>query len=153
MPPLLLKTILFNGIAEQNVKDISAFSELVTYQAGVQAIVEGDSQQHLDLLLLVDGEVEVDTRFSPLPTAMECNLHAISTELFGEVAWILGGGRTASVKCRKTCRFIKIDGSKLFAYCQANPAVGVELMTRIAAVLAQRVFHLTELYRNKELFS
>ena len=153
MLPLMLKTTLFSGIAEENVREISAFSTLVTYQAGAQPIVEGQTLDHLDLLLLVEGEVDVETRFSPLPTAMQFNLHAIGNEMFGEVAWILGGKRTASVKCKKTCKFIQIDGSKLFEYCQTHPVVGVELMTRIAAVLAQRVVHLTELMRNKELFS
>lgn len=153
MLPLMLKTTLFSGIAEDRVKEICAFSQLVTYPQGAQAIVEGDARQHLDLLLLVEGEVDVETRFSSLPTAMEFNLHAISNELFGEVAWILGGKRTASVKCKNTCKFIRIDGSKLYAYCQANPAMGVVLMTRIAAVMAQRVVHLSEQLKNKTLFS
>lgn len=153
MLPLMLKTTLFSGIPDENVMEISTFSKLVTFNAGTQAIVEGDAQDHLDLLLLVEGEVDVETRFSPLPTAMQFNLHAISNEMFGEVAWILGGKRTASVKCKKNCKFIQIDGGKLFAYCQSHPVVCAELMTRIASVLAHRVVHLTELLRNKELFS
>jgi CRP-like cAMP-binding protein len=149
----LSKTRLFSGIADENLKEISAFSEWVTYPTGAQPIIEGDERQHIDLLLLVEGEVDVEARFSPLPTAMKFNLHAIANEMFGEVAWLLGCRPTASVKCRKNCKFIRIDGSKLFDYCQAHPVVGIELMTRTAAVLAQRVVHLTELMRNKELFS
>jgi len=153
MLPLLTKTTLFSAIAEENLKEIAAFSEWVTFPTGAQAIIEGDERQHVDLLLLVEGEVDVEARFSPLPTAMKFNLHAIGNEMFGEVAWLLGCKPTASVKCRKNCKFIRIDGSKLFEYCQAHPVVGVELMTRIAGVLAQRVVHLTDLLRNKELFS
>lgn len=153
MLELLRNTAFFAGVAEQNVKDIAAFADLVVVNAGESAIVEGDAQPHMDLLLLVDGAVEVETRFSPLPTAMTFNLHAISSEMFGEIAWILGGKRSASVKCKKNSKFIKIDGGKLFAYCHAHPGVGVELMTRIAALMAQRVVHLSDLLKNKDLFS
>ena len=153
MLKLLCNTALFAGIAEENVTEIAAFSELVVYSAGAKAIFEGDLRQHMDLLLLVDGAVEVETRFSPLPTAMEFNLHAISNEMFGEIAWILGGKRSASVKCKTNSKFIKIDGGKFFEYCQAHPAVGVALVTRIAAVTAQRVLHLSEQLKNKDLFS
>ena len=153
MLQFLLKTALFNGVAEEHAKVIAAFSELTVMAAGEHAIVEGDAHQHHDLLLLVEGEVSVETRFSPLPNAMKFNLHAIGNEMFGEIAWILGGKRSASVKCRTSCKFIKINGSRFFDYCNAHPAVGVELMTRIAAVTAQRVTHLTDLLRNKDLAS
>jgi CRP-like cAMP-binding protein len=153
MLPLMLKTTLLSGIAEAHIREIAAFSKLASYREGEQAIIEGEAEDHLDLLLLLEGEVDVEARFSPLPTSMKFNLHAIGNEMFGEVAWILGGKRTASVKCKKNCTFIQIDGRKLFSYCHAHPVVGVELMTRIAAVLAHRVVHLTELLRDKELFS
>ncbi len=152
MLELMCKTAFFAGISDKSMKEISAFSELVTFNAGAQAIVEGDARNHLDLLLLVEGEVEVVTQFSPLPSAMAFNLHAISSELFGEIAWILGGKRSASVKCKKKSKFIKIDGGRLFDYCQSHPTAGVELMTRIAAVMAQRVIHLSEQLKNKDLF-
>lgn len=152
MLQMMLRSALFHGIAEPALTDISAFSELMVFGVGAQVIAEGDGR-HLDLLLLVDGEITVGTKFSPLPAAMEFNLHAIGNEMLGEVAWILGNKRSATVTCKKVCKFIRIDGDKLFAYCNANPVVGVELMTRVAAVLAQRVIHLTELLRDKALYT
>lgn len=151
MLQMMLRTAFFHGIAEPAVMDIAAFSELLVLGAGAQVIVEGDGR-HLDLLLLVDGEITVGTKFSPLPAAMEFNLHAIGSEVLGEVAWILGNKRSANVHCKKVSKFVRIDGDKLFAYCAAHPVVGVELMTRVAAVLAQRVIHLTELLRDKALY-
>ncbi len=153
MLQLMLDTALFGGLAEDKVKEISEFSEVVTYHEGAQVIVEGIDGQHPDLLLLVDGEVNVGAKFSPLPTAKEFKLHAIGNELFGEVSWILGSKRSAGVSCKKYCKFIRIKGDKFYEYCQTNPAIGVELITRIAAVLAQRVVHLSDQLRNKELFS
>lgn len=150
---LMRKTAFFADIAEAHVKAIAAFASLVTYQAGAQAIVEGEACQHMDLLLLVEGAVDVETKFSPLPTAMTFNLHAISSEMFGEIAWLLGGKRSASVKCRTSCKFIQIDGGKFYAYCHDQPAAGVELLSRIAALAAQRVLHLSEMLKHKELFS
>lgn len=153
MLQLMLNTVLFRGIPEEKVREISAFSQIVNCREGAQAIVEGKDGEHQDILLLVEGEVNVGTRFSPLPNAMEFDLHAIGNEMLGEVAWVLGRKRSANVTCKKHCMFIQINGSKLFEYCQANPAVGVELMTRVAAVLAQRVVHLSEQLRNRDLFS
>lgn len=149
----MLKITLFRGIPEDRIKEIAIFSETVSFRAGELAIVEGNSEHHADLLLLIAGEVNVGTKFSPLPTAMELDLYAINNETYGEIAWILGGKRTAGVTCKTYCEFIRIDGDKLFAYCQTNPSVGFDLISRIAAVLAQRVVHLTNLARTKDLFS
>lgn len=143
---------LFRDVPKQHLDAISDFSTFVDFAEGEPVIVEGVPLQHQDLLLLMSGEVDVEAKYSPLPNAMGLNLHAISNELFGEVSWILGGKPTASVKCRKPCRFIRVDGVKLMDYCRAHPDVGMELISRVAAVLARRVAHLTELMRDKELW-
>jgi hypothetical protein len=153
MLQLMIDTALFSGIDEKIIREISLFSEVVIFFEGEQAIVEEKAGQHPDMLLLVDGKVNVESKFSPLPTAKKFNLPGISNEMFGEVGWILGNKRSASVSCLTTCKFIRIHGGKLFEYCQSNPAVGFELMTRIASVLAQRVVNLSTQMKNKELFS
>ena len=143
---------LFRDVPTKHLDAISAFSKVIDFAEGDPVIVEGQPLQHHDLLLLMSGEVDVEAKYSPLPNAMGLNLHAISNELFGEVSWILGGNPTASVKCRKACRFIRIDGVKLMDYCRANPDAGVEIVMRVAAVLARRVAHLTEMMRDKDLW-
>lgn len=153
MLQLLLQTVLFKGIAEAEVRKIAEFSKLATYEAGEEVIAEGNNGSHLDLFLLVLGEVNVGTKFSSLPEAEELDLHPIDSQIFGEVAWLLGNRRTATVTCKGKCQFIRINGDQLFAYCQASPTTGVVLITRIAYLLAQRVAHLTELVREKALYS
>lgn len=153
MLTMMMNTALFHGTARKDVEAMSVFAKVVAYAEGDPVIVEGDPTRHSDLLLLVSGEVDVEARYSPLPNAMEFNLHAISNELFGEVSLLLGGKPTATVKCRKPCKFLRIDGGQFFEYCRAHPDVGLELTTRIAAVLARRVVHLTELMRDKDLFA
>jgi len=101
MLQLMIDTALFSGIDKEKVKEISAFSEHLRLPEGAQLIGEVDEGQHPDLYLLVDGAVNVGTRFSPLPGAKTLNLNAISSELFGEIAWLLGNKRTASVTCIK----------------------------------------------------
>jgi CRP-like cAMP-binding protein len=150
---MMMDTALFNGVSRAHMEAISRFTTVVAYPEGAPVIIEGDATQHCDLLLLVEGEVDVGARYSPLPNAMQFNLHAISNELFGEVSLILGRSPTASVKCRKPCKFLRIDGGEFFAYCRAHPDVGMELITRVAAVLARRLVHLTELMRDKDLFT
>ena len=153
MLQLLLQTFLFRDLTESEVKKIAEFSELVAYAEGEEVIVEGNTEKHPDLFLLVAGEVNVGTKFSPLPTAEALDLHPIDNQMFGEVAWLRGSKRSAIVSCKSECKFICINGGKLFEYCQNNPAVGVVLVTRIASVLAQRVAHLTDLVRDKALYS
>lgn len=153
MLTMMTNTALFQGIERKHVEALSTFAKVVAYAEGEPVIVEGDPTRHSDLLLLVSGEVDVGARFSPLPNAMMFNLHTISNELFGEVSLLLGGKPTATVKCRKPCKFLRLDGGQFFEYCRAHPDVGLELTTRIAAVLARRVVHLTELMRDKDLFA
>jgi CRP-like cAMP-binding protein len=153
MLQLLLQTFLFKDIIEAEIKKIAEFSELVTYETDEEVIVEGKAEAHPDLFLLVVGQVNVGTKFSHLPNAEELDLHPIDNQMFGEVAWLLGKKRSAIVSCKGGCKFIRINGNRLYDYCQSNPAVGVVLVTRIATVLAQRVAHLTDLVRDKALYS
>lgn len=153
MLQLLLQTFLFNGIPEDAVKDIAAFSELVSFLANEEVNVENDHDPHPDIFLLVVGSASVETRFSSLPNAESMDLHPIDTPIFGEVAWLLGGKRTAVVSCTDKCKFIRINGKKLHTYCQEHPEIGVTLTLRIARVLAKRVSHLTDLVREKALYS
>ena len=153
MLPMMMNTALFQGIERKHVEAMSAFAKVVAYAEGAPVIVEGDPTRHSDLLLLVSGEVDVEARYSPLPNATKFNLHAISNELFGEVSLVLGRKPTATVKCRKPCKFLRLDGGQFFEYCRAHPDVGMELTMRIAAVLARRVVHLTELMRDKDLYA
>lgn len=153
MLEFLRKTALFRGVAEDHLKYIAAFSNIETYENGGPAIIEGSPENHQDILLVVAGEVSVGTRFSSLPNALQFDLKAISNELIGEIGWILGKGRSATVNCKGYCRFIRVNGEKLHAYCKAHPELGVELLSRIAAVLAERVVNLTSQVRNRELYS
>lgn len=152
MYQLLHQTALFSGIDKEEVKKIAKFSELVTHQAGEEPVVNTGEMRHPDLLLLLVGEVSVGTKLSPLPAAVEVDLHPIDNELFGEVAWIQGSKRSANVTCKTECKFIRIHGNKLYDFCHAHPAVGIVLIDRVASVLAQRVIRLTELVRDKSLY-
>lgn len=69
MLQLMIDTALFSGIDEKIIREISLFSEVVMFFEGEQAIVEEKAGQHPDMLLLVDGKVNVESKFSPLPTA------------------------------------------------------------------------------------
>lgn len=151
MYQLLQQTALFSGIDKEEVKKVAKFSELVTHQAGEEPVVNTGEMRHPDLLLLLVGEVSVGTKLSPLPAAVEVDLHPIDNELFGEVAWIQGSKRSANVTCKTECKFIRIHGNKFYDFCHAHPAVGIVLIDRIASVLAQRVIRLTELVRDKSL--
>lgn len=145
------RTALFAGFAEERMKDIAAFSRKVTYAAGDHAIVEGSAEQHPDLLLLLEGEVDVEMRFSYLPMDGVINLKTIGGEVFGEIAWLLGDKRSASVKCKRHCQILIIDGSRLTAFCKAHPAEGLAIMSRIAHLLARRVVDLSKQLKNREL--
>jgi hypothetical protein len=98
MYQLLQQTALFSGIDKEEVKKVAKFSELVTHQAGEEPVVNTGEMRHPDLLLLLVGEVSVGTKLSPLPAAVEVDLHPIDNELFGEVAWIQ---RVSRILCKR----------------------------------------------------
>jgi len=100
---------------------------LKTYQKGDTLFVEGDDSQ--DLYFLVSGHLEVLKGDKKIEEIMEPGA------LFGELSFLLGAKRTATVRAENEVRVLRIPKNELSDFFKQFPAVD----QRITEILARRL--------------
>ncbi len=112
---------------------------LITFEAGQVIFLERDDSQ--DLYILVSGKVDVLKGSKKITEITEAG------SLFGEMSFLLGAKRTASVKASGEVRAIRIPKEKITAFLREFPTVARE----ITKILAHRLDETSQvLYGLKE---
>ena len=128
---------LFEDLSREEILEISKFCTLLDLYAGDKLISENDSET-ADLYILFNGQVEIITSGSGL-TSDEISISKQDKELLGEISWLSGGKRTATVRCIGEVEAVRIDGKKLMDYLYQYPKVGFFVMRHIARLLSTRL--------------
>lgn len=130
----------FQGVDEAALQAISGFTR--KYRLPDQTwLLDHLPDAHNDLFILLEGEIEVFSRFINQNTGQPSRLGAITSGVFGELSWILNVERTARLKCLGSVKLVGIDGAGLHRYLAENPAAGYVVMKNILQVTANRYFH------------
>jgi CRP-like cAMP-binding protein len=138
----LKNTALFGGLGDAAVRDISEFSEKLSLADGDPLLKEGAGDNR-DLYILVDGQVGVVGHTGGGHGNREVDLTNAEKELFGEIAWLLQGKRSADVVSLGKSELIRVDGAKLHTYLAAHPDIGFKVIERMAKVVANKLVTLT----------
>lgn len=128
---------IFEDLSREEILHISQFCTSLELYAGDNLISENDSGT-LDLYILFDGQVEIITSGSGL-TSDEITISKQDKELFGEISWLTGGKRSATVRCIGEVEAVQVDGKKFMDYLNKNPKVGFFIMQHIARLLSHRL--------------
>ena len=126
---------LFKELDGQSLEHISEFSVKLALADGEILISENETQPY-DLYVLCDGRVEVVSNSTDI-TSGEVTLSRQDKEIFGEMSWLTGRKRTATIRSLGEVEIIRIDGQKLTAYLQTHPQAGYIIMRAIANLLAE----------------
>jgi len=133
----LEKATLFQGLNPSQLKAISSFCSLLTLLDGDMLIREEDRGDS-DIYLLLDGAVEIVSN-NTMITSSEVVISKEDKDVFGEIAWLTGSPRTASVRCRGGVNAIRVDGKALTSYLEQHPAAGYSVMREIALTQSRRM--------------
>ena len=125
---------LFENISEHALQEISTFCTRLELEDGDAFISENDLHSR-DLFLLCNGRVEIITSSAGI-TSSESIISEQDKELFGEISWISGDKRTATVRCVDDVVAIRINGDKYMAYLQEHPETGFIVMRSTASLMA-----------------
>jgi len=128
---------IFEDLSRLELQQISEFCAYLELYAGDNLISENDVGT-ADLYLLLQGQVEIITCGSGL-TSDEISISKQDKELYGEISWLSGGKRTATVRCVSEVEAIKIEGDIFTNYLYENPKVGFFVMKHIAKLLSGRL--------------
>ncbi|NCF11294.1 MAG: cyclic nucleotide-binding domain-containing protein [Gammaproteobacteria bacterium] len=133
----LQDTDLFGGLDAQVLGEIAEFCEPLHLADGGLLIAEGRPQTP-DLYLVVEGEFDVITRHPAKPDE-RMTLGNLDYEVVGEIAWLTGATRSATVRCRGDLVALRIDGASLMSYLEEHRDTGFEVMRRMMRALAQKL--------------
>jgi CRP/FNR family cyclic AMP-dependent transcriptional regulator len=132
--PLLKKADILNGLSESQLKRVAGLCREQTRNADETIFKEND--QSSELYLIQDGLVEIT--LSVLEPGVEERIVTLGKgQIFGEIALVDEGPRTASARCIS-------DGTRLWvakredfiSLCEEDTSIGFTIMKNIAADLA-----------------
>lgn len=142
---VIKKTFIFEGLDEKELADVLKITKERRFSKGeiiMQEGKEGDS-----MYIVVDGTVEVSKTLTMKMgegdfAEREKILTRFSAEdnvVFGEVALIDRGNRSASAVSTTDCSLLEIKREDFLDLIEKRPQMGAKILRRIAELLASRV--------------
>ncbi|MES1178093.1 MAG: Crp/Fnr family transcriptional regulator [Myxococcales bacterium] len=133
----LLRSIpLFEGLSEQELTQIGSLAEVRNYAARTVVVTQGEPA--LALFVIVRGRLKVA---SSGPDGRDTVLGIMGErEVFGEVALIDGGARSATCTAVEPCDLLVIERALFLQLLETSPGISIKLLY----VLAQRLRRLSQ---------
>lgn len=132
--PLLKKVDILNGLSESQLEKVAELCREQTYNAGDLIFRENDKSS--EMYLIQDGHVEI-TLNVPEPDTEKSIVTLGKGQIFGEMALLDEGPRTASARCiADGTRLWVADRADFISLCEKDTRIGFIVMKNIAADLA-----------------
>ncbi|MEO6601423.1 MAG: Crp/Fnr family transcriptional regulator [Polyangiaceae bacterium] len=134
---LLLRSIpLFEGLSDQELTQVLSLAQVRAYTARTVVVTQGEPA--LALFVIVRGRLKVA---SSGPDGRDTVLGIMGErEVFGEVALIDGGARSATCTAVEPCELLVIERSLFLNLLETSPGISIKLLY----VLAQRLRRLSQ---------
>ena len=138
----LSRIVAFDKLNEAQLADLGALGVVETQPAGHVLFEQNDTSN--DLYVILHGSVSILVTPGLAPVAGDVTRTEIAVlragQLLGEVALVDQGLRTATACVREEgTQLIRFARRELLALCDAQPALGYQLMQQLAADLALKL--------------
>jgi CRP-like cAMP-binding protein len=141
----LQATTLFHNVDLSHLAKVTEFCEEVELSDGDPLIAE-NTQDSRDLYIILSGQVEVLSSGSK-NTSSEIVMSDQDKEVFGEISWITGASRTATIRSIGTTNVIRIKGDEFSQFLDNFKETGFLIMKNLATILAQRMIQTNNLLK------
>ena len=150
-PEILSDVKFFSGFSSKEIKDISDMSEYLELPKGDILFSEGDHCR--DIYLLLEGRFDVSVKMLVKTTSDYDNILTTikSGEVIGELSFIDGTERSATVIVRNNARVIKIPYEAIKDYFSKHTDTGYMFLEKISTILTRRVRDINLLWRNEHI--
>jgi CRP/FNR family cyclic AMP-dependent transcriptional regulator len=142
---LLQRCELFSGLTVEQIERIAALGQEVVHNAGDVIINEGDPSD--EIYVVCDGTVEVEVSRGtipdvPGPPQLSSLVRLGHGQVFGEMALVDRGARSATVRCVEngTALYV-IPREDFWELCESDHHIGYVVMRNIAADLSFKLRH------------
>jgi CRP-like cAMP-binding protein len=131
---------IVEGLIADEIDNILSLGQEVAFQDA--EIIFEDSIPSSDFFILVEGRVSVEIDVSHMDKNGRKKVQLAilrAGDVFGEIGFLGGKRRSASVKAIEKVLVLKINGRKLEEYFAGNKHTGYRMMRNLALILAQRI--------------
>ena len=130
---------LFQALPIEEVEKVSRFSSLKHLEEGERVYEDNAHASHV--FVLVEGSIHLQLPASPPEFSMI--ISQVQPGYFFGVAPLLGSTRyTTTAKCAKPSDILAIEARPFRELLQANPVVGMRVMSAVAQAYADRYIEL-----------
>ncbi|RLB35957.1 MAG: hypothetical protein DRH20_10455, partial [Deltaproteobacteria bacterium] len=124
---------LFQGIAAHIIDEVAGIAVEETRAGGTTLFEAGDFAD--SLFILVEGSVDI-TISGPRQISFPVTEPG---SVFGWSSLVEPNLYTASARCLKESKVIRLDGARLMRIFENHPAGGLTVMKRLAGIIARRL--------------
>jgi CRP/FNR family cyclic AMP-dependent transcriptional regulator len=129
---------LFEGADPSAVEQLAQFTHIETAPKGKTLFRKGDEGSCL--MIVVDGTVKIAV---PAPDGQEVLLNVLRKgEMFGEIALLDGGARTADAVAQTDSLLLVLDRRDVVAFLHRNPSMALHFISVLCKTLRRASDHL-----------
>lgn len=135
---------VLEGLSEEEIGRLEAVCRHATYEAGATIFSEGDEGE--ELFIIHSGRVRISKAIS---LEVDRTLTLLGPGgVFGELAMVGEGNRSASAHATEPTSILALTQESFLGLIDKEPGLGLQVMGRFAATLADRLRVTTELLRD-----
>jgi CRP-like cAMP-binding protein len=136
MPNLLKDIKLFKELKKEELSDLSAICKEKSFKEGDVIFSKDDIAT--ELYILKEGNCEVKAALGG-PTEHFTLFRLKGEQIFGEIGFLEGKKRTATVKCAKDSKALIIKRKDFDKLVEKSPQIGLIVFKNLSKMLAERL--------------
>ena len=127
---------VFKGLSQEELHSVAQLCDEPRYKRG--DIIFAEKSQGKEMYILTKGRVRIELG---IRGKADCaTIHRVQeAEIFGELALVGEGRRSASAECETDCEVIALGRDALRGLFEETPRIGYVVMANLASVLAARL--------------
>jgi toluene monooxygenase system ferredoxin subunit len=133
---ILERVHIFKGLSQEALNSLAQLCRHREYNA--KDIIFTEKSKGKEMYIVVKGQVCIELGVKG-PSDFATVQRVGEGDIFGELAIVSKGGRSASARCETNCDIIVIDGDDILALFQKNTSIGYPVMKNFASLLANRL--------------
>lgn len=129
---------LFNSIKDDvSLENMASILEIVHYSPGDNVVTEGDEKGD-SLFIINKGTVEILKKTRHGDEYVVTDLKDDMNIFFGELALLDPDKRSATVRCKTECEFLKLTHNDFIKFGDFNPQIGLIITRELSKIVCQR---------------
>lgn len=139
---LLAESYLFRNISEQHIENLAKYTKLKTFRN--REVICRRGELGTQMFLIAAGRVTLHTDSDE---GKELGLGFLNQgDVFGEIALLDGGTRTATVKAIEITHLLVIEKRDFLPFLENNPKVAIQLLSTMAKRLRTTDEHFEDIF-------